>query len=48
MHARPRLLPHHLGPAQLNLHELANRNRHMAYPEEKEGPRQTLPYNPDV
>ena len=48
MHARPCLLPCHLGPVQLNLHELANRNQNVAYSEQKEGLRQTLPYNPDV
>ena len=57
MRVRPRLPPCHLGlaqlipsatSAQLNLYELANRNQNMAYSEQKEGPRQTLPYNPDV
>jgi len=38
------VLPCHLGPAQLNLYEPANRNQNAAYSEQKEGPRQTLPY----
>jgi hypothetical protein len=33
------ILPCHLGPAQLNLYEPANRNQNAAYSEQKEEPR---------
>jgi hypothetical protein len=31
----PCLPPYHLGPTQLNLYELANRNQNVAYSEQK-------------